>query len=377
MLHRHETTLTLYCRFGRASPWRETEGLIHAMSALPRRDQRAAGSRRRHPVPRLRGPADDPERPGARGLGSAVHVGFRVARGAVPPPKPGPEPVHPRPPCRPDASQEDPSAGRGHGPDHAQGSSADDGPGDAGLGDVPHRPGGTPASNGRASLDQVLAEIQAVRETQSMILSLLLARPGAAVESPVGGATSSPSLSPQPGVLDAAAHAPPQVGAADRRRSGHARRGGGRDGAGPGPGAGGGRRQRRDPAIAAEKPDVIALELDIGGSMAGKDVINMIKATMEWVDIPILLYTRAAPGEPEGGAHGPRRRRAGAEAERPRRPRLPGDHDLPARRVASWSRSSSSPRRLLAGPASSATSAWPSGWWFRRRTSLHCPGEEA
>jgi DNA-binding response OmpR family regulator len=45
-------------------------------------------------------------------------------------------------------------------------------------------------------------------------------------------------------------------------------------------------------AIAAEKPDVIALELDISGRMAGKDVINMIKATMDWVDIPILLYTR-------------------------------------------------------------------------------------
>ena len=45
-------------------------------------------------------------------------------------------------------------------------------------------------------------------------------------------------------------------------------------------------------AIAAEKPDVIAMELGIGGSMAAKDVINMIKATMEWVDIPIILYTR-------------------------------------------------------------------------------------
>jgi len=45
-------------------------------------------------------------------------------------------------------------------------------------------------------------------------------------------------------------------------------------------------------AIAAEKPDVIVLELAVGGSMAGKDVINMIKATMEWVDIPIVLYTR-------------------------------------------------------------------------------------
>jgi CheY-like chemotaxis protein len=45
-------------------------------------------------------------------------------------------------------------------------------------------------------------------------------------------------------------------------------------------------------AIARDKPDVIALELELGGSVAGKDVINMIKATMEWVDIPIILYTR-------------------------------------------------------------------------------------
>ena len=44
--------------------------------------------------------------------------------------------------------------------------------------------------------------------------------------------------------------------------------------------------------IAEEKPDVIVLELGIGGAMAGKDVVNMIKATMEWVDIPIILYTR-------------------------------------------------------------------------------------
>ena len=45
-------------------------------------------------------------------------------------------------------------------------------------------------------------------------------------------------------------------------------------------------------AIAAEKPDVLVLELDIAGAMSGRDVINMIKATMEWVDIPILFYTR-------------------------------------------------------------------------------------
>jgi DNA-binding response OmpR family regulator len=45
-------------------------------------------------------------------------------------------------------------------------------------------------------------------------------------------------------------------------------------------------------AIAEERPDVIVLELGMGGSMGGKDVVNMIKATMEWVDIPIVLYTR-------------------------------------------------------------------------------------
>jgi len=45
-------------------------------------------------------------------------------------------------------------------------------------------------------------------------------------------------------------------------------------------------------AIAEERPDVIVLELGMAGSMGGKDVVNMIKATMEWVDIPIVLYTR-------------------------------------------------------------------------------------
>ncbi|HXY38446.1 MAG TPA: response regulator, partial [Vicinamibacteria bacterium] len=46
--------------------------------------------------------------------------------------------------------------------------------------------------------------------------------------------------------------------------------------------------------IAEQKPDVIILELGLDGQMAGKDVINMIKATMEWVDIPIVLWTRMA-----------------------------------------------------------------------------------
>jgi CheY-like chemotaxis protein len=50
-------------------------------------------------------------------------------------------------------------------------------------------------------------------------------------------------------------------------------------------------------AIAMEKPKVIVLELGLGGSMPGRDVVNMIKATMEWVDIPIVLHTRMALGE--------------------------------------------------------------------------------
>lgn len=47
-------------------------------------------------------------------------------------------------------------------------------------------------------------------------------------------------------------------------------------------------------AIAAEKPDVIVLELDLGEPMSGRDFVSMLKATMEWVDIPLLLYTRLA-----------------------------------------------------------------------------------
>jgi two-component system KDP operon response regulator KdpE len=45
-------------------------------------------------------------------------------------------------------------------------------------------------------------------------------------------------------------------------------------------------------AIAEDKPDVVVLELGLADPMGGKDVINMIKATMEWVDVPIVLHTR-------------------------------------------------------------------------------------
>jgi CheY-like chemotaxis protein len=45
-------------------------------------------------------------------------------------------------------------------------------------------------------------------------------------------------------------------------------------------------------AMAESKPDVLVLELAIGEPMPGKDLINYIKSTMEWVDTPIVLYTR-------------------------------------------------------------------------------------
>lgn len=52
-------------------------------------------------------------------------------------------------------------------------------------------------------------------------------------------------------------------------------------------------------AIAAEKPDVLVLELGLAGDMPGRDLINMVRSTMEWVDIRLVLYTREAVGGAE------------------------------------------------------------------------------
>jgi CheY-like chemotaxis protein len=52
-------------------------------------------------------------------------------------------------------------------------------------------------------------------------------------------------------------------------------------------------------AIAAEKPDVLVVELALGGATSAADLISMIKATMEWVDMPIVLYTREAVADAE------------------------------------------------------------------------------
>jgi CheY-like chemotaxis protein len=45
-------------------------------------------------------------------------------------------------------------------------------------------------------------------------------------------------------------------------------------------------------AVATEKPDVLVLEGELEGEVTGRDLVDRIKATMEWVDIPIVLYTR-------------------------------------------------------------------------------------
>ena len=45
--------------------------------------------------------------------------------------------------------------------------------------------------------------------------------------------------------------------------------------------------------LTEETPDVIALEGEMSGEISGKDIIDRVKAVMEWVNIPILLYTQA------------------------------------------------------------------------------------
>ena len=164
------------------------------------------------------------------------------------------------------------------------------------FGDTPAS--GTPAisravlgTNGGASLDTVLAELRAIRETQLEILGLLTARVPIAPRVPetFAGLEEAAPMAPvrtrrrktvllvddDPATREAAVAELEQAQVPVRAVA---------DG------------NAAIQAIAAEKPDVIAIELGLVGNMAAKDVINMIKATMEWVDIPILLYTRVALG---------------------------------------------------------------------------------
>ena len=47
-------------------------------------------------------------------------------------------------------------------------------------------------------------------------------------------------------------------------------------------------------AMGRERPALLILEPLLAGELSGKDFVNYVKSTMEWVEIPILVYTRAA-----------------------------------------------------------------------------------
>lgn len=46
-------------------------------------------------------------------------------------------------------------------------------------------------------------------------------------------------------------------------------------------------------AMGRERPALLILEPLLAGELSGKDLVNYVKSTMEWVEIPILAYTRA------------------------------------------------------------------------------------
>jgi CheY-like chemotaxis protein len=139
-------------------------------------------------------------------------------------------------------------------------------------------PGPMPKLPSDVTPEALMVEIQAIRKTQLEILALLQ-----------GGAAAQSAATPAgpAGVLvvddDAAARAEIMSALAD-------------DGVAA--------REAPDgsealAAIATQKPLVIVLEPDIGGAMPGRDVLSMVKATMEWLDIPVILYTRATIGSEE------------------------------------------------------------------------------
>ena len=130
-------------------------------------------------------------------------------------------------------------------------------------------------------------------------------------------------------------------------------------------------------AIAEEKPDVIVLELGTGGDMGGKDLVNFVKATMEWVDIPIILWTR----EPVASQKEARQIHGADEVV----PKSGGAAALVARVITvfrrasprAWSPASSSPPPHPAAPASCASSGSASGSRCRTRTSRFTPARTA
>jgi CheY-like chemotaxis protein len=46
-------------------------------------------------------------------------------------------------------------------------------------------------------------------------------------------------------------------------------------------------------AMARERPHALILEPMLTGELSGKDLVNYVKSTMEWIEIPIVVHTRA------------------------------------------------------------------------------------
>jgi CheY-like chemotaxis protein len=148
------------------------------------------------------------------------------------------------------------------------------------------RPATPPA--GAASLEAILGEVRAVRRAQDEMLALLRARPGADAGHPSMAPHDDEPLASPRAIRKGTQKIVLLIDDQDESRQE----------------AVAALEQARVPtrefatgtkaleSLAVERCDVIVLELAIGGAMAGRDVINMIKATMEWVDIPIVLHTR-------------------------------------------------------------------------------------
>ena len=151
-----------------------------------------------------------------------------------------------------------------------------------------------PASG--AVFDMLLTEIRAIKKTQEEILGLLRAPAVARIESPPVAHELAP---PRPVARTASRAASVLIiddDAATREEAAGALRSAGRVKT----------AENGNSALAAittEKPAAIVLELDLGGAMPGRDLVNMIKATMDWVDIPIVIHTRLELGDEEEAKH--------------------------------------------------------------------------
>jgi CheY-like chemotaxis protein len=152
-----------------------------------------------------------------------------------------------------------------------------------------------PAPAGPATIETILAEIQAVRRIQEQILDRLVSAPKAEDRPVTGDFTAASRAAVRSAqrktVLVIEEDGPSRDAVTNALRKAQV----------PTRAVSSGNEGLAE--IAREKPDVMVIDLEMGGTMGGKDVIDLVKATMEWVDIPIILYGRpGAAVDPQ--AHG-------------------------------------------------------------------------